>query len=97
MKRKYYVSWGNFGNSYALYHAPADFTPPPEWERITRKEAERLARAERYRRDHEPAFSEFADAWIYPHDFDDGGDDGMPEDVYNGDAFRFDGVIIRRK
>ena len=48
MKNHYFVHyWRDFGNCYDLYHAPADFVPPSGWERITRKEAERLARAEK--------------------------------------------------
>jgi len=92
MKHNYYVCrYNNFSNTYCLYHAPAGFLVPENWERITRKEAEALARAERQRRENDPAFSGFADASIYPHDFDQD-----TENIYSSKFVR-DGVIIWRK
>lgn len=66
MKSYYYIKYGNFGNVYNLYWAPADFTPPETWERISRKDAERYAAAERRRRKENPAFAYFADSYIWP-------------------------------
>lgn len=71
MKSYYYVKYGDFGNVYSLYWAPTDFTPPTDWERITRKKAERLAAAERYARRTDPAFAYFADSYIWPAQLDD--------------------------
>lgn len=47
MKNYYYVNYyRDFANTYTLAKAPANVTLPEGWERITRKEAERLARRE---------------------------------------------------
>ena len=95
MKNHYFVHyWRNFGNCYNLYHAPADFIPPSGWERITRKEAEQLARAEKQRRKDDPAFSYFADAYIFPHNWNDEEDD-LFWSVARG-KIEIDGVILRR-
>lgn len=95
MKNHYFVHyWRDFGNCYHLYYAPADFVPPSGWERITRKEAERLARAEKQRRKYDPAFSRFADAYIFPHDWN-----REEEDLFWSVArgkIEIDGVILRR-
>lgn len=106
-KSKYYVRWGGFGNVYdlmhigddhpaqrrvdELIHVPAHERAPEGWERITRKEAERLARAERRRRKENAASAYFADAYIYPGDYIDGELQDHPE------KFTVDGVVIRRK
>ena len=95
MKNRYYVRyWRDFSNCYELYHAPADFVPPSAWERIRRKNAERLARAEKYRRATNPAFSHYADAYIYPHDWDREHDD-LFWALARG-KLEIDGVILRR-
>jgi hypothetical protein len=94
MKTHYYIeNTLGFGNTYNLYHAPADFVPPANygWERITRKDAERKAREERRRRRDDPAFSHFASAYILPHDL------GEEEDYFDHRRFVIDGVIIRRR
>lgn len=63
----YYVHyWSNFGNTYRLYYAPAGEPVPDEWERITRKDAIKLCTDERYRRRTDPAFSGYADEYIFP-------------------------------
>lgn len=67
--KKYFVVRGNFGNVYALYWADTpelEAMLPKSAERITRKEAEELARDELYRRKHEPYSSGYAHAAIYP-------------------------------
>lgn len=76
MSRTYYVSRGDFGNVYGLrYTESADYPVPAGWERITRKEAEDLARAEARRRKDEPMSSGYADAYIYPFGMSDRDDD----------------------
>lgn len=106
-KSKYYVRWGGFGNVYdlmcilgdhpaqhsvnELIHVPTCEPAPEGWERITRKEAERLARVERRRRKEIPTSAYFADAYIYPGDYIDGEMQDHPE------RFTVNGVIIRRK
>lgn len=68
--KRYYIMRGPFSNVYALR-----YTETPEqdaeaiqtgYERITRKEAEALARRERKRRELNPMFSGYADAEIWP-------------------------------
>ena len=74
MKKQYYIVRGNFGNMYNLYWADESnrCKLPPNAERITRIEAYRLAREERYRRHYDSAFAGLADSYIYPagHDGD---------------------------
>ena len=63
--KRYFVKYGKFRNQYALRYISDPERPTPEgWERIHRKEAEALARAERARRKDNPAFSGYADAEI---------------------------------
>lgn len=65
--RKYYVRYGDFGNTYSLCYTEDGGKPSGDgWEQITRKEAEALARAEVRRRKDDPYFSGYADAWIFP-------------------------------
>ena len=62
--KKYYVQYGDFGNTYSLRWS--DGPAPAGYERITRKRAEDLCRDENYRREHDPNFSGYADNLIYP-------------------------------
>lgn len=67
--KKYFIVRGNFGNVYALYWADSpemEKLLPEGAERISRKEAERLAAAENYRKKHDKSFSGYADSAIYP-------------------------------
>ena len=66
--KKYYVDFGieKFGNRYSLFYTVANESVPETAERITRKEAIAYARAERQRRKDNPAFSGYADAYIFP-------------------------------
>lgn len=50
MRKKYYVVQSEFRNAYTLFYAYPGDSIPECAERITRKEAERLAREERERR-----------------------------------------------
>lgn len=74
MKKQYYIIRGHFGNMYNLNWVDESnrYKLPPNAERITRAEAYRLAREERYRRRYDSAFSGLADSYIYPagHDGD---------------------------
>lgn len=67
--KKYYIVRGNFANIYSLFWAEGpemEKLLPEDAERISRKEAERLAAAENYRRKHTPSSSGYADIAIYP-------------------------------
>lgn len=67
--KKYFVVRGDFGNVYSLYWADGpemEKLLPECAERISRKEAERLAAAENYRRKYTPSSSGYADNAIYP-------------------------------
>lgn len=70
-RRAYYVRYPrDFANEYSLRYTVggAELSAADGWERITRREAERLARAERERRHWEPERGGYADAGIYPAD-----------------------------
>lgn len=67
--KKYFVVRGNFGNAYTLYWADSpemEAMLPKCAERISRKEVERLAAAENYRKKYEKSSSGYADNAIYP-------------------------------
>ena len=69
MKRKYYASSGQFANQYRLFYIENDSEKellPKNAVRITRKEAQELARAESRRRHYDRAFSGFADFYVRP-------------------------------
>lgn len=67
--KKYFIVRGDFGNVYSLYWADStemEKLLPEGAERISRKEAERLAAAENYRRKYTPSSSGYAASAIYP-------------------------------
>lgn len=64
--KKYFVSYGDFGNVYDLTYTE-DGSNLEGWDRITRKEAEALARAETRRREHDPNFANYAPEYITPY------------------------------
>lgn len=70
MKKYYYKNTEGFSNTYALTYtetAEEDAKVLSEgYERITRKEAERLCKAEREREVYDSAFSGYADSVILP-------------------------------
>lgn len=73
--KKYYVHyWNNFANTYNLYWAEtSEQIKEAErngYERITRKEAERLCANENYRRKTDYNFSGYASAVILPINYD---------------------------
>lgn len=75
--KKYFVNYyRNFANTYNLAWAetPEQLKKADSegWEQITRKEAERLCSAEKYRRKSNPSFSGFADIVILPIDYQGG-------------------------
>lgn len=67
--RKYYVHYyRDFGNTYNLYWTDgleSEAALPDGAERISRKRAFELARRERDARKYDPAFSGYADSYIY--------------------------------
>ena len=71
--RKYWVQyWRNFGNTYNLFYTEnpeEESMLPGNAERITRKEALKLAREESDRRKYDEAFAYNADSEIYPVSF----------------------------
>lgn len=72
MKRKYYVYYyKNFRNTYDLYYTEneenAKKMEDRGMQRITRREAVKLCREEKYRREN-PSFAYFASATIKPWD-----------------------------
>ena len=71
---KYYVKRGDFRNQYSLVYTNSSISDEHAiadgYERITRKEAERLCVAERRRRKDDPSFAWYADAYIFPYGVD---------------------------
>ena len=69
-KRIYFIRWGQFRNQYDLAWADTDedktLLSRIGFSRTSRKEAERLAREERWRRVFDQAFSGYADNAVYP-------------------------------
>lgn len=69
-RRHYYIKRGSFANMYSLRwtdSAAGDATAHRlGYERITRAEAIRQARAERERQQYDPSFSGYADARVFP-------------------------------
>lgn len=89
--KKYYATYGNFANQYRLYWAEGkemEKCLPECAERITKKEAMRLCRGERWRRKYDQAFSGYADAMIYP---------ANDRDLCVGwNAVSYDGYVVER-
>lgn len=78
MKKQYFVHYyNNFGNTYNLYWAdsPEMIAFLPEGaEKISRKEAIRLCREEKYRAKNNPTFSGYATGTIFPAGYPDNKD-----------------------
>lgn len=69
MKKQYFVLYGDFANTYALFYAetPADVAALPAGaERITYRDAVALCKRERDARRYSPMSSGYADTHIYP-------------------------------
>lgn len=71
-QKQYFVVPGDSANSYKLlWSEPADefglLLNHPKAKKITKKEAVRLAKAERQRRREDPSFSGSADEYVYPY------------------------------
>ena len=89
--RRYYVEYyADLANTYSLYYAEADAAVPETWERITRKDAERLARKERQARKFNSAFAFRADDAIYPAGYPD------TKDILDDPRYRLIGCIWER-
>lgn len=78
---KYFIERTEWSNSYSLWYT-TDGTEPEGAERITRKEAIKLAREESKRRNENPSFAYFADAYIFPYYTPDGYKDMYGETDY---------------
>ena len=91
--RKYWIHYyRSFGNTYALYYtenAEEERLLPRNAERITRKDALKMARKESDRRKFDSAFSGFADAEIYPVN--------EPEDIINDRRYKLVGRIWEKQ
>lgn len=89
--RKYWVQyWRNFGNTYNLFYTenPEEESMLPEnAERITRKEALKLAREESDRRKYDEAFAYYAPETIAPLSV---------EDIVNNSHYQLIGRIWER-
>ena len=89
---KYFIKRGEFYNHYNLAYVNSDrdeeLALAAGYERITRKEAERLASAERRRRKDDPSFAGYADAYIYPY--------GVDEDFENHPWYK-DGFLVLKR
>lgn len=70
MKKQYFVRFGSFGNMYSLRWADTaegvQSLLRAGYDRTPRSEAVGLARAERWRREYDRAFSGFADIQVLP-------------------------------
>lgn len=70
MKKYFYKNTMGFGNTYELAYTETDKEEERAlaegFERITRKEAEQLCRAERDREQYEPSNSGYADSVVLP-------------------------------
>ena len=87
--RKYWIHYcRSFGNTFELYYtenAKEEKYLPHNAERITRKDALKMARRESDSRKFDGAFSGFADAEIYPVN--------MPENIINDRRYKLVGRI----
>ena len=93
MKRKYIVHYYlDFGNTYHLFYTD-NGEDLEDCERITRKEAERLARSETQRRKDDYAFAGYADEYVYPYDLTQDERDSCTWD----DNFIISGRVVERK
>ena len=71
---KYYIKYTkDFANTYALVYtetaAEEEKAAAEGYQRITRKEAERLCRAERAREQYDPSFAGYASSEILPYSY----------------------------
>lgn len=93
MKRYYVKYYLNFSNTYNLAYAETEAEEKQAkeqgYERITRKEAERLCAQENQRRKDDPAFAYSADTVILPIGYDD--------DWRNDRHMALDGYIVERR
>lgn len=73
--RKYFVQYGNFGNTYSVCYTENEYEETQAiergMERIPRKEAIELCTRESERRKENPAFSGYASDVILPFGYDD--------------------------
>lgn len=93
MKRYYVKYYLDFSNTYNLAYTETEAEEKQAkeqgYDRITRKEAERLCALENQRRKQDPAFAYHADAVILPIGYDD--------DWRNDSNLTLDGYIVERR
>lgn len=91
--RKYWIHYYRpFGNTFTLYYtesAEEEKHLPRDAERITRKDALKMARRESDTRKFDGAFSGFADAEIYPVN--------APENIINDQRYKLVGRIWEKQ
>jgi len=90
MKMNYFIRFNGFGNQYELCWSPSLKPLQDGFEQITRKDAIAYAVEERKRRKYEPDFAYYADAYIYPEDWD------CERDAVDWNAHIEDSYFIRR-
>lgn len=91
--KKYWVERGEFANEYSLVWTDGGNKPEGEgWERVTRKEAARLCRSERARREYDASFAGYADTLIYPYAW--GEEDIERWETYGDNAKLDEGCIV---
>lgn len=93
--KKYFVRyWNDFANTYYLVWTGTDQETAAAveagYERITRAKAEKLCRDERWRREHDAAFSGFASEVILPFFYSD------EVDWRNDPFMELNGYIVER-
>ena len=90
MKKKYFVKYYGFHNCYDLVYTKSEKEAADAvahgFERISRKEAERLCRMERDRRKYDPAFSGYANDHIWPY--------AEEEELWESGRYDYDGYLI---
>ncbi len=91
--KKFYVKYFGFANVYSLAYAETEAEEKQAadrgYERVTRKEAERLCAMENKRRKDDPSFAYYADNVVLPIGYD--------EDWPNDRRMTLSGYIVERK
>ena len=93
---KYYIKYTrDFANTYALVYTETateeEKAAAEGYQRITRKEAERLCRAERYREQYDPSFAGYASDVILPYGYP-----ATERDWRNDSRMALRGYIVER-
>lgn len=93
--KKYFVKYYGYSNVYDLVYTQNEEqekqAEKANYERISRKQAEKLCAREKDRREYDQAFSGYAPIKIVPIDFD-----SEKEDMYSS-RFTIDGYLVIRR